>query len=1021
MPLNLSLQSPRIYLGGGSAEEALDLLTQGVREKLVSVIVDANKSVGNLNGLDDAAVPPGTVGAGANYQYLGPDGTSTGTNWSGLNVLTGDYIVVNEESSAYVIRRPRSIPELSTPDMQSGTSEEYGLTSPAGVKASAEAFGTPDDSVTAAKIDGDDAATIRTKLDLASETDLTAEEATREAADDEEAATRSAADSALSGRLDSVEAANQAGLDPALEVKPRVTTAAQALPAASGEADESWIWINADLTLSGTNAPAVAVLAGGTLRKPSSGDTWDYYAPAGVAVVSAQVDALETDSENLLAGAANEFSEQNSGGYRQASQLYGVAAPATGTALNATVAYAVNIPSLVSGVLSDFSCFATVGGNLEILILSASGNTLTVKARGNVTISVGANSLTRSSGAIPYLPVEVGDIVGVYGNGTARVTYLAGSTSVRALPGQPVGSQDWGPPITSLLQFNFRVSAPKDFGGLSAGNSKLVVKARFDDGEPYLAGLTVWSATPSTLAANAAYVAEIAAPKTGLLDRFDCFAASTGNLDIVVISGSGGIFTERRRQTVAIASVGGSEFSLSAGTLAPMLVEAGDYIAVYPTGATGARLTFTTGTDSVRAIVADPTGTRAWGSAISSGLQYNFTVRSDDDRALQSGLPNMQVLQDDDHAAGLAANWAANGSWTVSGGELYSPTSTDWSDNHLIQHDFPNALKQLRGVAYVTARTDNPTFSLGFCDSDFIVASGARSSLATVDGSAGLLKWHKAGGFQPSATPAASGPPVVFSKALGFTISTGDVMRIEIERDGRRKWVRVTRVSDNATCYLEQSCDGIARYNDATGDMVDSLQFRVAIGRMSITRTRILGGPKNPKVVVVGDSNTNAFGVREWEGWAARLDVALGSGKVAISGRDGLKGGQALEYFASEVEPLDPPWVIWALGTNDQDAGIASFQADFAAFKAACDSAGINLAVVQIPPAAGLVYTTIRSYLAGISGIRLIRGDLALSDSGDGVTVDPSKFQADEAHFSEAGHYALMLRALFDLPELQES
>jgi hypothetical protein len=291
---------------------------------------------------------------------------------------------------------------------------------------------------------------------------------------------------------------------------------------------------------------------------------------------------------------------------------------------------------------------------------------------------------------------------------------------------------------------------------------------------------------------------------------------------------------------------------------------------------------------------------------------------------------------------------------------------------------------------------------------------GAFGTVASVDGAANLLTIHA-----PSTT-FASAPAAVATVAISALV-VGREYRLRLSRDQRINTATLYDLVTGSTIATVSNGNNIsASTNGTSGECDDSPTIFNYAGQHLFKRVTASARPHAAHAIIYGDSITAGHVVGLTDRWGQMLRDALG-GMVALGGVSNATSAMLPRRIAGELAAFVAcgrlKWVIVYLGTNDQDSSLASFSTNVDALRTYCNANDLRLAVGVIAPGDGRAVTNLNSYLLGLTDVRHIRFDRALSINNDGITKDATKY-AEAVHPNALGNLAMYQRVLIDVPEL---
>lgn len=171
-------------------------------------------------------------------------------------------------------------------------------------------------------------------------------------------------------------------------------------------------------------------------------------------------------------------------------------------------------------------------------------------------------------------------------------------------------------------------------------------------------------------------------------------------------------------------------------------------------------------------------------------------------------------------------------------------------------------------------------------------------------------------------------------------------------------------------------------------------------------------------VLIMGDSITEGFAVRDSERYGALLRNRIGENRVLNSGIGGAMSIGILQRLPSELNTLNPKWVVVYIGTNtDGDVAV-----NLPKIASAIKDAGAIPVICSVPTNA----TATAAVLDLPEDVVKVRFDLALTESGAGSplvlkyyeNVDADGNPYLDVHPNATGHIRMLDRLELDCPEM---
>lgn len=190
----------------------------------------------------------------------------------------------------------------------------------------------------------------------------------------------------------------------------------------------------------------------------------------------------------------------------------------------------------------------------------------------------------------------------------------------------------------------------------------------------------------------------------------------------------------------------------------------------------------------------------------------------------------------------------------------------------------------------------------------------------------------------------------------------------------------------------------------------------------------ICNAPKNPKVLILGDSITEGFlldnGTANYEDrWCAKIRKKL-SDNCMISGRGSGDAADLITKLAIDLDKFTPQYVILAIGTNDVvlNHNVANFQTNLDTIITRVEAVGAIPILVCPPTNAGATnMTELEQVYAYVNAKQypIIHFNYATSVGHDGITHDTS-CSVEGTHPNKKGHLQMFEQAMLEVPEIFE-
>ncbi len=653
---------------------------------------------------------------------------------------------------------------------------------------------------------------------------------------------------------------------------------------------------------------------------------------------------------------------------------------------------------------------------MDLLVLSRSGNSITVKNRVALSFS-GTGTDTFRKSELGTISMSAGDLLGFWipSSNHARVAYATGSgTRYWSLASNPTGTQNWTL-LTGPIQFAFEAKIDR----VEILKSKLEpnIQTQLDLIESSLIVRTFHKAIPedqsSASSTNNAYLHELPIARMGYISTIRAYVKSVGSMTVLVLQKIAANLSVRTSFTLSASSVGLKEW-IANRDFSPIIVNPGEVVAWYAASSGGLTIAFSTPTNrEIRTLTLNSLPTSTWTvwSAASAGytLEFGFDVTEFPDSL--SSNKKIKIL-DQEINNSLPVAWTFNGPWSASNG-LIGPTPDGTLTNYGRTQMSYGSENRISWITFV-AGTTTDRLLLGFSN----YASGQTAlALATgfqIDGTDGDSRIRICTTRSSSFT---SVPATTASTVMPVLVA-GRVYRIELISDRRKNTATIIDLTSGVRTSVVHDANATSSSNLTTGEQKDHLFISYIAGSPKVTKVEVwINELPFRHCLALGDSLTNGYGVSLADRWTQLIKDEL-DGDMIIDGRDGAMANNTWDRFMAEGIFICPRFVLWNIGTNDLDSGISSLRFRTNTLKFWCDAVGASLVVCKILPANGIDVDGINSYLSTLTGIYIVNVDKALSVDNDGVTPNASLLQADGLHWNAAGNLAVFNQVKTDAPEL---
>jgi lysophospholipase L1-like esterase len=389
------------------------------------------------------------------------------------------------------------------------------------------------------------------------------------------------------------------------------------------------------------------------------------------------------------------------------------------------------------------------------------------------------------------------------------------------------------------------------------------------------------------------------------------------------------------------------------------------------------------------------TETTVWTSQ--TGPMFNWTVEPLRGDEVPSSA-RTAYEQTDFRTTTAPKDFLEAGGWTAEAAGLLSPVGTGAVTQRLTQ-------RASHRTGKIIARWEAEAQGAGSK-----IAFGYDSATCVVDGVTGFFVVCNSG------ANSAAIPATYQQQALPVALASGKKFRVELISNRRHLTYKYTDLDTGQTLTTTEDYSAGTSITPTTGRMRGSAVAINLAGQTRILRFDQLSAQLRPTLAIIGDSITEQTGVTQDSGFPGLLNASLESVSIA-----GTAGGTSADYshFVNDLLTQRPKAILSYFGTNDGDAGLASFSQNKNWLVAVCKAAGIQVGFgVVSPNNTGTTYGTLNTFLLALAAdVKKIRFDYALTTNNDGVTWNASLFQ-DVNHPTAAGHAAMYARIQADWPEL---
>ncbi|PRR81751.1 SGNH/GDSL hydrolase family protein [Clostridium vincentii] len=206
---------------------------------------------------------------------------------------------------------------------------------------------------------------------------------------------------------------------------------------------------------------------------------------------------------------------------------------------------------------------------------------------------------------------------------------------------------------------------------------------------------------------------------------------------------------------------------------------------------------------------------------------------------------------------------------------------------------------------------------------------------------------------------------------MGFTVDSIDICTIEIEKIGRGLNITVHNADFTKyfTIFREATPKGFISYPLHTyGFDQGTLQGKTVIAAVGgdikiLSFTQYLHAKKYPKLYIIGDSITEAFGVNYNEGFSSLIQQRLGVNDCVISGVAGASLTSAFTRMQQDLNSIQPTNCLMFLGTNYQ----SDYATKIAEIKTYLFNKGIELYICTVP-----TQKDVSDYIKTLTGVTII-------------------------------------------------
>jgi len=503
-------------------------------------------------------------------------------------------------------------------------------------------------------------------------------------------------------------------------------------------------------------------------------------------------------------------------------------------------------------------------------------------------------------------------------------------------------------------------------------------------------------------------------PTGGIVRRINVYCKTTGTVVLKALRGNANSSVDvLSSQTVTLGSTGA--LTLKDGTdFTGLYIPRGGYLGIADTGSGHLSYNSTSPTRSYFSPSGNITGNNVGIGVLqtSAELNWNYDIESPRSDTRSSSTGTVLYATDFNIVGQYVVGWAdVSASWSLSSSNGLAPGGSPGTNNYFyIDRQFNCSQRTFRVRVKMAASNSRIALATKVRETNYSYAGtiaefdGANSRLAIYN------QWN--GG--------SSTPTVRVTQALPAAVVAGRDYIVELIKEHRTNTIRVT------DCVTQQqttlSC--VSTINDLSGGSEDAVYAggfqwdEVGVmwlggGSFNVSRAVVTIPQKGPRVVIIGDSITEGYGVTVDQRWATLVANMLPPGAVVISGRGGGKIDGVIAKITSEVAEIRPGFVLVCIGTNGGNT-----PTKLGNLVTAIKATGAVPIIACIPAMSGGAQASINTDILAL-GERTVRFDTATAAGNNASgSINSALYISDNLHPNAAGHAVMASQVKIDAPEL---
>lgn len=196
--------------------------------------------------------------------------------------------------------------------------------------------------------------------------------------------------------------------------------------------------------------------------------------------------------------------------------------------------------------------------------------------------------------------------------------------------------------------------------------------------------------------------------------------------------------------------------------------------------------------------------------------------------------------------------------------------------------------------------------------------------------------------------------------------------------------------------------------------------FSAPSGQYKIHNLSVYANVIKPQAMFLGDNIIFGTGLAIPQRWATLVGNQIQEQSFVVSGKPGGESAGVLARVSSELQYILPSNAIILVGANDANLGVSveQYTSNLNSIISQAQGFGCSVYVGTLIPLASAqsLVTQYNAFILALTGVTIIRFDIAMSVNGDGVTPNVSLYQNDNENPNAAGAAAMAARFVMDAP-----